>query len=413
MKKILSVVVSLLIVFALTACSSNSTTDESANVASETESALEEQNKDFAEDYMTMYYADLFLTAQMDTLPKKAENGCYYFVELRSGTRYIYRLTSAEFAKSCQSAQLWTQSDENFSWNYGTTFVNLDTLTGFDGNVFTQIYHNYIYVYGENQNLIYKIDCDDPENVTTIQLTFAPYSFFFYDDRIYYVQSIEPTVENQPDHIAIYQSDLNGSDMKTVIDGADGFANASDYEIYHVYASSGYLYFILRDDGFESNVFLYCRCRLDGTEKEIWRVSNENFYLAVNEKYVVSLTASYDDEAASGLGLTVDIFDVQNLSEVKSFSVALDEDIAVWFTEDMWPYPFMYDGAMITTDLLGYTASMYDFYSQEISINTDTESINMSTYDGLLVRPARDERFTLLATGDDSSITVYYEKIVS
>lgn len=69
MKKILSVVVSLLIVFALTACSSNSTTDESANVASETESALEEQNKDFAEDYMTMYYADLFLTAQMDTLP--------------------------------------------------------------------------------------------------------------------------------------------------------------------------------------------------------------------------------------------------------------------------------------------------------------------------------------------------------
>lgn len=405
MKKILSVVVGLLIVFAFTACSSNGTTNEAANIASETEPSLQEQNKDFEEDYMTMYYADQFLTTQNDTLPKKAENGCYYFVELRSGTRYIYRLTSAEFAKSCQSSLLWTQRDDSFSWNYGTTFVNLDTLTGFEGGVFTQIYQNYIYVYGENQNLIYKINCDDPEDIKTIELNFQPDAFFFYDDKIYYVLSIEPTVENQPDHIAIYQSDLNGSDMKTVIDGADGFANASDDEIYHIYASNGYLYFILRDDGFESNVFLYCRCRLDGTEKEIWRVFDGLSSLVVNDKYVASLTMPYDDEALNGL--SVKIFDVQNLSEIKSFSVTLDEDIA----ESVLLFPFMYVDNTIVSDLLGYTDT--GNLSQEISINTDTESINISTYDGLLVRPAHDERFTLQVTGDDSFITAYYVKIVS
>lgn len=408
MKKVFAVCLSVMLaVFAFTACSSNGTTNEAANIASETEPSLQEQNKDFDEDYMTMYYADQFLTTQNDTLPKKAENGCYYFVELRSGTRYIYRLTSAEFAKSCQSSQLWTQSDENFTWNYGTRFVNLDTLTGFEGGVFTQIYQNYIYVYGENQNLIYKINCDDPEDVTTIRLTFAPHCFFFYDDKIYYVLSIEPTVENQPDHIAIYQSDLNGSNTKTVIDGADGFANAKNDEIYHVYASSGYLYFILRDDGFQLNVFLYCRCRLDGTEKEVWRVFDGLSSLAVNDKYVASLTMSYDDEVLSGLSLSVKIFDVQNLSEIKSFSVTLDEDIA----ESVLLFPFMYVGNTIVSDLLGYTDT--GNLSQEISINTDTESINISTYDGLLVRPAHDERFTLKVTGDDSFITAYYEKIVS
>lgn len=372
-----------------------------------TESSSNEQNH-FDEDYMTMYYANQFLTTQNDTLPKKAENDCYYFVELRSGTRYIYRLTSAEFAKSCQSSQLWTQSDENFTWNYGTTFVNLDTLTGFEGGVFTQIYQNYIYIYGENQNLIYKINCDDPEDITTIELNFQPDAFFFYDDKIYYVQSIDPTLENQPYHIAIYQTDLNGSNKKMLVNGAEGFANACDREIYHIYASSGYLYFILRDDGFESNVFLYCRCRLDGTEKEIWRVSDGGFSLAVNEKYVASLIPSYSDDSKSGISLNVKIFDVQNLSEIKSFSVVLDKDIA----ESILQFPFMYVGDMITSDLLVYTASMLDFYSREISINTNTESINISSYDGLLVRPTRDELFTLKVKGNDSSITTYYEKII-
>lgn len=408
MKRIFAACLSvLIIVFAFTACSSNNVTDEVTNAKPDTESFFGEQNKDFDEDYMTMYYADQFLTTQYDTLPKKAENDCYYFVELRSGTRYIYQLTSAEFAKSCQTAVLWTQSDDNFTWNYGTTFVNLDILTGFEGNVFTQIYHNYIYVYGENQNLIYKINCDNPEDVTTIELNFQPDAFFFYDDRIYYVQSIEPTVENQPDHIAIYQSDLNGSNIKTVMDGANGFANASDDEIYHVYASSGYLYFILRDDGFESNVFLCCRCRLDGSEKEIWRISDGLSSLVVNDKYVALLTTSYDDEDLSSL--SVKIFDVQNLSEIKSFSVALDENIA----DSVLLFPFMYAGNMITSDLLGYTASMFDFYSQQISINTDTESISISSYDGLLTRPGYDEQFALKVKGNDSGITAYYEKMVS
>ncbi len=101
--------------------------------------------------------------------------------------------------------------------------------------------------------------------------------FFFYKDEMYILSSNE-------DNVSITRADLNGNVLGEVINGGAGFPSARDDELYNIYASGDYLYFIMRQDGRESNIFLYCRCKLDGSDKQVWKIADSEFKFVANEK---------------------------------------------------------------------------------------------------------------------------------
>lgn len=410
MKKIISIILCVVIVLAFSACSSkgnsNQETVNTENSASNND--LIKNSSDSDEDYLSMYKSNQFIMSGDSSVicyyPLKAENGKYYFFDQYSYS--IYELTAAEFVKSCGENKLFKIGDayeeQGSYWEYGKVFYKFpNDVVG--NELFIQSYKNYIYVLVNSD--IYKINCDNSNDVKRIYQSEGNLNFFFYDDEIF--------ILNQDSNYkyTLSKGDLNGNNLIQVLDGGQGFANACDDELYNIYVSNGYLYFILRSDGFESNVFLYCRCKIDGSEKEIWNTNDGSMNLAVNENRVAAITNSYDADH-NFYGLKVEIFDSNDLSQIKEFTAALDENTEAYnlFNEGLL-IPALFNQNNVEFDLCGMSSNISGNSSIRIMIDTDNKTVNSSSYSGLIVRTDLSELFSYDSSGDETEINLYYYKI--
>lgn len=178
-----------------------------------------------------------------------------------------------------------------------------------------------------------------------------------------------------------------------------------------IYVSNGYLYFVLRADGFESNTSFYCRCKIDGSEKEVWKINDGSMNLAVNENCVAAITNNYD-ENNNFYGLNVEVFDSKDLSQNKAFTVDFDENAEAYsvFNEGLF-VPALFNQNSIEFDICGITLNISDFNSKRIMIDTNNETISSSSYSGLIVRTDLSDLFSYDNSGNETEINLYYYKI--
>ncbi len=400
MKKIISIFLCLTICLLFASCS----------VSQNQEQGKVKDSYDYSEDYMSMYRANSYHRGFINTV--KSKNGKYYFNIGNIGYDKcpVYELSALDFNKSCENENLLTYDDiDEYYYNYGKDFfefANLEDCSG-DGEIdLIQTYKNYLYVLINSS--LYKINCDNAEEYSKIYPVNAEddiNTFFFYKDEMYIVSGIE-------EHCVITKADLNGNVLGEVIHGGDGFPSARDDELYNIYASDDYLYFIMRQDGRESNIFLYCRCKLDGSDKQVWKIEDSEFKFAANEKNIATVSRHYDYETGSYSGLDIEIYDSKELSNIKAFSVSANDDINEFLEDEVLFYsPIFYNGESIEIDMIFETADMREFHSQSFIINTNTELARNSSLKGLLIRPSCNETFTAQwkMTGEESANLYFYK----
>ena len=408
MKKFISIFLCGIIVFVFSACSAKGNIDQnSVNKENLTSSNIQMKNStDSDEDYLSMYKSNqLIMSGNMSSYyPIKAENGKYYFFDQYSYS--IYELTASEFVKSCGENKLFKIGDayeeQGSYWEYGKVFYKFPNDVVGD-ELFIQVYKNYIYVSVNSE--IYKINCDDSDDVKRIYQSEDNLNFFFYDDEIFVLN------QDSNNKYTLSKGDLSCNNIIHILNGGQGFANARDDEIYNIYVSNGYLYFVLRADGFESNTSFYCRCKIDGSEKEVWKINDGSMNLAVNENCVAAITNNYD-ENNNFYGLNVEVFDSKDLSQNKAFTVDFDENAEAYsvFNEGLF-VPALFNQNSIEFDICGITLNISDFNSKRIMIDTNNETISSSSYSGLIVRTDLSDLFSYDNSGNETEINLYYYKI--
>lgn len=357
------------------------------------------------QEYYSMYKYNwrIFNENAMECEPVKASNEKYYFIDFWDSETMIYCLTESEFAKSCMESNFVKimYEESTYSLNYGNAFKSFGDE--YDYIRCLQTYKNYLYVLLDSDcSTIYKIDINNPNNSSLVYQDKNIIGYFFYNDEIYFVKWTSSA-------IVIEKTDLYGNNPQIIVNGGIGFENARNDEIYNIYASNDYLYFVLRDNGFESNTFLYCRCKTDGTEKEIWEERDESAALAVSEKDIIIMKYFTEEDGnicKPGEALTIDKYDAKSTErKVRTFydcgadAVLMEEDMALI-------YPMFYDGRNV-----------------EIIISDETfEKTSLGNYNntktgkGYMMKISADEIFVahineIMENGTENQI-IYFEKYV-
>lgn len=395
MKRFVSIFLCIIMCLTFVSCSVNSN-QKQVNL---------KEKYDYSEDYISMYRANNYhIYGELSFNSVRAKNGKYYF---NTGNKRgdIYELTALEFNKSCENRNLmYIDSDWNWVYNYGNKFISSDNSEDNEIDLL-QTYKNYLYVLIDSS--IYKINCDNAEDCSKIySVNEDDYigTFFFYKDEMYITSSNE-------DKVVIARSDLNGNILSEVINGGAGFASARDDELYNIYASNDYLYFMMRNDGFESNTFLYCRCKLDGSEKEVWNILDvEPAIISASEKNIAVVRRNVDLEMESGSGLSVEIYDSKDLTLIKDFSVDLNDDMNE-ILEDEFYFPVFYKQGSIEIDMAFETYNMLDFHSEKLTIDTKSELAQISSIKGIIERTSYDDIFSIAfeQTGEESANLYFYK----
>lgn len=401
MKKIISIFLCLILCLLFTSCSVSQ--KEQGNITNE---------YDYSEDYMSMYRINSSNSGSISTV--KSSKGKYYFNIGNIGHDKcpIYELSALDFNKSCENENFLTYNNrDEYYCNYGKEFfkfANLENCSGDGAIELIQTYKNYLYVLINSS--IYKINCDNAEDyskIYPINEDDDAGTFFFYKNEMYILSSNE-------DNVAITRADLNGNVLGEVINGGAGFPSARNDELYNIYASGDYLYFIMRQDGRESNIFLYCRCKLDGSDKQVWKIADSEFKFVANEKNIATISRHYDYELESYTGLDIEIYNSKDLSSIKKFSVQVNDEIKEWLTDEglvLFVFPVFYNQNSIEIDINNNSFYMTEWSSQSLIIDTNTELARFSSFNGLITRPSNDETFTARweMTSDESAKLYFYK----
>lgn len=408
MKRVFSIILCILILFAFNACSSNNSDNESTVQEMTSLNSDTNKSENLDEDYLSMFRSNQLIfcgdssgdSYLLKYTPYKDSDDNYYFFDVY--TNSIYTLSAAEFAKSCSEEKLWQMGDnlENgILWSHGETFFKFNAEMQ---NVFVQIYKDNLYVSGDGQNL-FKISCSDSSDYEQINLGRDFSTYFFYNDEIYFIDMYG----GESGVFSLYKTDLQGNNLSVVLNGGEGFANASNDEIYNVYISNDYLYFVLREDGFESNIFLYCRCKLDGSEKEIWKINDGNLGLTANDNNVAVVVTNQNTENNNGYVINVNTFNSDSLEEADSFSVSTDDEVCL----NMSCNAMLYSNGSIDAYITGQS---YDgsLISNNIKINFENQTINVQSYDGILTNSRYNETYLLEYNElDNGNIVGFYDKL--
>lgn len=412
MKKITSIILCALILIAFNACSSNDINNSS--VEDITSQNLDtNEYADLNEDYLSMFRSNYVIFSGennylLNYTPYKDSNNNYYFYDVY--TNSIYKLSELQFEKSCSEEKLWQLGDnlENGSlWSQGEIFFKFNNEMQ---NVIVQIYKDNLYVSWNNQNL-YKISCSDPSDAKLINTERNFLSYFFYNDEIYFIDMYSDSDGSESNSFSIYKTNLNGENISVVLSGGNGFANASDNEIYNVYISSDYIYFVLREDGYESNIFLYCRCKLDGSEKEVWKINDGNIGLAVNESNIAVISTYKNNDSNLDNTINIEIFNPINLEKIDSFSVVADETSYSYFAEDAINFPMLYYKNHIYALLSNQSYIDGSIFGNKIIINIDNRTLDSQTSNGVWVNSGVNEFFVFKYNElPDGTLVGYYDK---
>lgn len=273
MKKIICRLVSLIIILSFTGCG-----------------LLNSEKTNTEEDNMSLYYSNLKLReSELSFIyPLKLQNGDY-LIPSENGEMYL--LTESEWEESLAKRDLLIVDEYyDFQFNYGKQILDFNNGILPDNAMpnFFQTYQNYLYFLADGK--IHKINSQDTSDYKIFGFNDIA-SFFFYRNEIYYIKL--------KDNVEIYKSDLNGNESELVINCTDSFKKSAKGEIYNVGIINDYLFFLLRENGNFSNNFLFCKCKTDGSESEIWREEKNATLLYYKNRIITAdydLDEEYDDE---------------------------------------------------------------------------------------------------------------------
>lgn len=374
MKKFLSAILCLVILFSFSACRLG--TDKLD---------LELQIKN--QERFSMYKCNA--DEEYSLAPTKALNGKYYFIDFWENEKSIYCLTKAEFSQS--SKEKCFSKGEGYGGSQTLNYGNL--FKSFDGGKYDYIYQlqtykDYLYVlYREDGfreiSKIYKINMDNPDDCEPVSKSDNINGYFFYNDEIYVVSLSD-----------VYKMDLNGNNFQTVVNGGTGFKNGENFHIKNIYALNDYLYFVLEDINQESDKkFLYCRCKTNGTQKEVWQESSKGAALAISEKYVVTIEPCSDDKDLNS-NILMCQYDSQSLEKIKSEYYNINEE-DYNFIEDCITYktPMMCDGNKVEIMIYDDSAASEDEVKTKKMIIG--ENGNSKIINGYLLKASIDEAFII------------------
>lgn len=377
MKKTISIFLCLIMCLSFASCSSSLNQEQA------------KEDYGYSEDYISMYRANNYqIREEIHCNAIKAKNGKYY-LNLGYAHNDIYELSALEFNKSCENKDLLESNQSTYAseYKYGNKFVTFNDLEDDEINLI-QTYKNYLYVLINSS--IYKINCNNSDDIVKIySADNYDTNFFFYKNEMYIV--------NYGSIVNVIKADLNGTIISEIVKGGSGFSSARNDELYNIYASDDYLYFLMRNHEFESNTFLYCRCKLDGSEKDVWKITNKDFNYVANEKNIAIISHSLDYENNDCPILNIEIYDSKDLTLIKNFSVNLiniDDETNEWI-EESFCLPMLYTQNSIQIDFNYNTYDIKEFHSAIFTINTDNELLEVSSYRGLISRASYNDIFTI------------------